>query len=114
MADWAYNPEYSYPVERRGPASLITEFEDGTEMRRLKSTAVPYRVVEIYDVDRVTRDAMTAFYDARGLVTAFTKRTFLDAPPHTAEASFRFGAPLKDVYQMVDSYVLEIEFVRAL
>lgn len=92
MANWEYTPAYGFVTKRHGPVTLVSRFEDGTETRRQKSSAVVRHFEQTHTVDKATADAMLDLFHSWGLSTTFTMITWdpRAATPSTDEATVRF------------------------
>jgi len=85
MADWPIAgmsnqgyPELGYKVQRLGPKTLISRFEDGGVVAREKTATQYRRFIEKWNLDRTDMDAVLDFYESKGMATQFTR---LDLDP---------------------------------
>jgi hypothetical protein len=71
MADWSFIPSYVYTVAREPAKVLITRFEDGSELRRVKSSTNLRLFTEKFSVGQQDLAKMMGFWE-----TALTNETF--------------------------------------
>ncbi len=113
MADWTFVPDAdAYTVEASAPPTLISRYEDGTEDRRQKHSNFPQNFREKHTVDSSDMETMLDFFDARGMLTTFTKVSYL---PHEAalhEVTVRFASPIRFVDVGPDEWETTIEFEK--
>lgn len=122
MAQWpvAYygderdNPRYPHRVRRQPPPTLITEYEDGQETRRLKGGSER----RIFDQDWVVvknhLDAMLDFWESVGLFTSFTFVTFDANESVGTECDVRFREPPSYNYVANNLYEVETSFIEVI
>jgi len=117
MADWPIAgmnnfgfPGLNHRIERLNRVTLITRYEDGSESRREKSAATLRRWVERWAVNRTDMNAMVAFYESKGTLTAFTKLALdaTDAAFGTDTATARFEK--QPVYAQVGANWYHVTF----
>lgn len=85
MADWpiAFSgnfgyPELGYKIERLGPETLVSRFEDGGLLAREKTATQYRRFIEKWNLSRTDMDAALDFYESKGMDTTFSR---LDLDP---------------------------------
>lgn len=110
MADWTFVPIYPYVVRRIGPTTLITEYEDFTESRREKSSAMKRIFREKHRVDATDMKAILDFYDTKGTVTAFSKVTYDPQDAAAVETDVRFTKAPVFSRAGYDEFTTTIEF----
>jgi hypothetical protein len=94
VADWTYAPIIDdAAVESGPPVTLQTKLDDGKVISRIKHANIPERWTETYQFDGTTFDTAKAFYDARGIVTSFTKLSWDVYGTPTQERTVRFASP---------------------
>ena len=107
-------PTFTYDVEREPPPTLITQFEDGSEVRRQKSgvaTSQRRKFIEHHRVSKADMEKILDFYEARGLLTNFTKFSYDANDAASTNATVRFlTAPAftivaKNIYDATLSFI---------
>lgn len=80
MADWPPSgmsnfgfPGFEHEIRREGPETLITRFDDGTELRRQKNNVITRLFKEVWEVNRDDAKTMIEFYNLKGMEAVFDK-----------------------------------------
>ncbi len=110
-------PTFTYRVRRAAPPTLITEFEDGSEVRRQKSgvaTSQRRTFEERHRVNKAEMELMLDFYEARGLLTNFTKYSYDANDPTNTNVTVRFLKAPTFTIIAVNIYEAKLEFIEVL
>lgn len=113
--EWKWWPAYPLQVRRVGPPSLVTEFDDGTEIRRRKGEQVRRVVTETHILGRAELQEQLQFFEEKGTDVAFSRLTWDAADPEDQyPGTFRFRREPEYVWQSATTYVVRYEFIEVL
>lgn len=93
MADFTWVPELPLPIQRPGPDTLVTIYEDGTPDIRQKSAAERITFEYTYNLSRADMDALLDFFEARYFNTTFTMVSYEAEEADAAEVTVYFAKP---------------------
>jgi hypothetical protein len=112
MADWTYDPQFDASAESGPAPTLQTRMDDGKVISRVKHTNIPETWTETYWLTGAQFDTAKAFYDARGISTAFTKLGYDLYGTPTQERTVRFAGPWAWVRSGPDWFTVSLTFTR--
>ena len=96
MADWGYEPHFTFKIDREGPKTLINKAEDGKRVTIEKYTAVKRTFHQRYREETATAKTMldvlyTINFDTAQTIITFDPRA---TTPDTDEATVKQLPPL--------------------
>ena len=97
--EWRWMPIQAYDVKYIGPRTLITTFEDETEIRRRKSSGVRREFTERHKVSDSEMLEIITLYRDKGTSKTFTKLSFDAFDPVETVVTVRFVSEPK--YQRI-------------
>lgn len=93
MPDWAFEPRFNYGVEYIGPETLVSTFEDGTEIRREKNSTIRRRFTEVHSMSKTNMNTALEFYRTKGTYSTFDKYTYDADDATNVTTTVRFERP---------------------